>query len=114
MYIERILDNEAAHVNEDKILLALSKEPEANIPVSPEEEAEIEAMCYPRIHHCKFTDQPEDDIAIGRHTKAVRGWRSANPLLLFYFTKCHRWLCHRIPEVFYPGTMNKDNSLNWE
>ncbi len=43
-YIERILEKEAANVNEDAILLALSKEPEANMPVSSEEEIEIRNM----------------------------------------------------------------------
>lgn len=43
-YIERVLDEEAANVNEDTILMALSKEPEANMPASPEEEAEIREM----------------------------------------------------------------------
>lgn len=43
-YIENMLEKQACKVDEDAILLAMSKEEEANIPASEEEEREIRAI----------------------------------------------------------------------
>lgn len=40
-YIESVLEYQAQKVNEDILLAELAKEPEANIPATPEEEKEI-------------------------------------------------------------------------
>ena len=40
-YIESVLEQQAQEVNEDAILAELSREPEANIPATSEEEREI-------------------------------------------------------------------------
>lgn len=43
-YIEQLLDRQANSVKEDAILLAMSREAEANIPASEDEEREIRAI----------------------------------------------------------------------